>query len=157
MSFWAWALKAYALPGVATACLELQDSHRQSVPYLLWAAWAAARDSRIELDTLRRGSLLAAQWETAAAGPLRAARRGLKAPLDDMDDDVREALRAEAKALELKAEQALIAALEALTPAPSGASAALDEALARASDAWAFPAPRVSLDRLAGALPQAAE
>jgi uncharacterized protein (TIGR02444 family) len=40
--FWEWALDAYARPGVAEACLELQDVHGQNVPLLLWAAWAAA-------------------------------------------------------------------------------------------------------------------
>ena len=30
--FWAWALAAYARPGAAEACLELQDAFGQCVP-----------------------------------------------------------------------------------------------------------------------------
>ncbi len=43
---WTWACAAYAAPGVAEACLSLQDYHEQNVPLLLWAAWTAATGRR---------------------------------------------------------------------------------------------------------------
>ncbi len=152
MIFWDWALAVYARPGVAEACLELQDSHRQSIPYLLWVLWAADSHRALPTEVVRSGALLAAQWEAAAVGPLRAARRGLKPPAEGVPDAVRQALRAEVKVLELKAEQVLINALEAMAPAPSGAATDRGERLAAAVDAWSFPAPAVALERLVQAL-----
>ena len=38
---WTWAVAAYGREGVSEACLELQDIHGQTVPLLLWTAWAA--------------------------------------------------------------------------------------------------------------------
>ena len=152
MNFWDWAQEVYARPGVAQTCLELQDSHRQSMPYLLWVLWAADSHRALPTEVVRSGALLAAQWEAAAVGPLRAARRGLKPPAEGVSDAVRQALRAEVQAVELKAEQALMNALEAMAPAPSGAAADRGERLAAAVDAWSFPAPAVALERLAQAL-----
>ena len=110
------------------------------------------RGRALPLETLRAGSLLAAGWEAAATAHLRAARRGLKAPCEGMPDAVRLALRAEVKALELKAEQALMQALEALALPPASAPASAREALERAIDAWSFPAPASAIERLAQAL-----
>jgi uncharacterized protein (TIGR02444 family) len=151
MRFWPWALEAYARAGVAAACLELQDGHGQSVPYLLWAAWAAQGGRALTPDILRRGAVLAARWEDIAASPLRLARRGLKTVIEDIADPSREALRAEVKTLELKAEQTLMTALEGLAPALGGPEP-LDGALIAAVSAWRAPAPDALLRRLAAAL-----
>jgi uncharacterized protein (TIGR02444 family) len=152
--FWDWALEAYARPGVEPACLALQDVHRQSVPYLLWAAWAAREGRVLAATTLQDGAALAQVWTTASIGPLRAARRSLKAPVPGLADDEREAFRGQVKALELQAERLLMAALDALTP-PAGAQdapPALEAALAAASAVWTPPAPPGSLASLADAL-----
>ena len=42
MGLWDWAVAAYGRPGVAPACLDLQDRFEQNVPLLLAAAWSAA-------------------------------------------------------------------------------------------------------------------
>ncbi len=152
MRFWDWALEAYARPGVAEACLELQDSHRQSVPYLLWAAWAASEGRPLSAPLLAQGAALASHWDAAAVQPLRVARRALKAGVEGVPDAEREALRAEIKALELRAEGVVIGALEALTPAPSGPRQPLAPDLTAAADAWAFAAPVEMLARLAQAV-----
>src|SRR5665213_2549034 len=116
MRFWTWALEAYARPGAAEACLKLQDRFGQCVPYLLWAAWAAREGRRLDAATLQAGAELCGRWETAAVGPLREARRAMKPSAAGIADGARETLRAEVKALELKAEQLLIETLEALSP-----------------------------------------
>ena len=152
MSFWPWALEAYARPGVAAACLDLQDRYDQSVPYLLWAAWAAHDGRGLTPDVLRRGADLAARWEDDAVSPLRLARRGLKTPIGDIDDRAREALRAEVKALELKAEQTLMTALEALAPISGEAAGPFDAALSAAVSIWRAQASDAALGRLAAAL-----
>ena len=120
-AFWDWALDAYARPGVAEACLELQDAHGQNVPLLLWAAWTAQEGRRADLAAAAR---LAQAWETDAVEPLRAVRRVLKQPRAGFDDAAREGLRARIKAVELESERLLMASLEALSaPGPAGAEA----------------------------------
>jgi uncharacterized protein (TIGR02444 family) len=152
MTFWSWALEVYARPDASPACLRLQDNYDQCVPYLLWAAWAAAEGRSLSADVLKRGAAVAHRWEQAATGPLRQSRRALKWSLDGVSDPAREALRGEIKALELKAEQTVMAALEALTPAPAGPALPLDAALAAAAGTWRVPAPASALGRLAKAL-----
>jgi uncharacterized protein (TIGR02444 family) len=136
MRFWTWAVEVYARPGVADACLELQDRHDQCVPYLLWAAWAAAEQRVLTPDRLRQGAAVAERWQTVVVAPLRGVRRAMKATVEGIPDEGREALRAEVKALELKAEKALIEALENLSPAPSEAPLPAATALGRAAQVW---------------------
>ena len=152
MTLWDWALYAYARPGVADACLELQDDHGQCVPYLLWAAWAAADGRALDPTTLARGAVLARAWNEAAVGPLRQARRRMKSPLADLTDDARESARAQVKAAELAAEQALTQALDALSPPGCGSIFPLAPALADAASAWGSQPSRHALLALAESL-----
>ena len=41
---WDWTLRAYAQPGAAEACLDLQDQHGQNTSLLLWAVWSETAD-----------------------------------------------------------------------------------------------------------------
>lgn len=152
MRFWTWALEAYARPGAAEACLDLQDRFGQCVPYLLWTAWAAREGRVLDAETLRAGAERSARWEAAAVGPLRQARRAMKPSVAGIAEEAREALRAEVKALELKAERLLIETLEALAPAPASAALALEPALADAARAWPSEASDEALGRLAQTL-----
>ena len=152
MKFWTWALEAYARPGAAQACLDLQDHHGQCVPYLLWAAWAAREGRPLDRRTLEAGVELSVRWEAAAVGPLRVARRAMKAEVKGVDDAAREALRAEVKALELRTERLLIETLEALAPEPGPDALPLEAGLASAVAAWPGNASVEALDRLAQTL-----
>jgi uncharacterized protein (TIGR02444 family) len=152
MRLWTWALEAYARPGAAEACLDLQDRFDQCIPYLLWAAWAASEGRVLDDGTLDDGADLSESWQTASVAPLRAARRAMKAPVAGIEDAAREALRAEAMALELKAERLVMETLEALTPDPSTAALSLPEALLAAGDVWRMAAPTEALQRLAQTL-----
>ena len=152
MRFWTWALEAYARPGAAEACLDLQDGHGQCVPYLLWVAWAAREGRVLDPLILEAGAELSARWEAAAVGPLRAARRAMKSQVPGVADAAREALRAEVKTLELRAEQLLIETLEAMGPEANGGALAIGPALAAAAAAWRCDAPQSALDRLAQTL-----
>ncbi|MFN3583665.1 TIGR02444 family protein [Phenylobacterium sp.] len=146
MGIWDWALEAYGRPGVPEACLALQDGHGQNTCLLLWAVWAEARDPAL----LVRAAGLARAWESAAVGPLRAVRRGLKAPVADIADAARERLREDVKAVELHAERVLLEALADLGGRFGGAPAL--PALEAASAAWGRTAPRQALAALAAAL-----
>jgi uncharacterized protein (TIGR02444 family) len=133
MSLWDWSLEAYARPGVAEACLELQDRHGHSVPYLLWAGWAAVQGRPLTEAPLAAGADLTRTWEEIAVGPLRHVRRQLKASICGIEA---EAVREQVKAAELAAERALMLALEAMTPAADGSVIPLAEALVAATAAW---------------------
>ena len=153
MSLWDWAVRAYGTEGVSETCLTLQDVHEQNVPLLLWAAWTAATGRRPDEETIEAAADTARAWDLTAVAPLRAVRRTLKAPIPDIDDPAREAVRTQVKAIELAAERHLLAALEALTPAPDGAPQPPISALAAAARAWGAVTPRPALVRLAERLP----
>lgn len=148
MDIWSWSLRTYGRPGVAEACLRLQDAHGQNVPLLLWAAWAGARDP----EFVGRAAEVARAWDAKAISPLRAVRRALKAVHPPVADADREGLREEVKAVELRAERVLLETLAALGPCAEKAPAL--EALAAAAGAWSpeNPPPREALAVLAAAL-----
>ncbi len=133
--FWDWAVAAYARPGVAEACLDLQDSYGQNVPLLLWAVWRGGDvGDAVDLATL---------WESEVIGHLRHARRNLKR------FGGYEALRERIKADELDAERTLMTALEGVMPAPEApAEARLRAVVAR----WGGDVPQAALTRLLAAL-----
>lgn len=143
--FWYWALRAYERPGVAQACLNLQDDHGQCTPYLLWAAWAAQSGYKLNDVILGQGADLARRFEPAIITPIRTVRRDLKLTFDGVEEGAREALRAQVKALELAAEQTLMLSLEALTPKGVSALIPLEAALEKATALWAPPAPKNAL------------
>lgn len=152
-SLWDWSLKAYAAPGVADACLRLQDGPDQNVPLLLWAAWSATGGRRPDDDDIEAACDTARAWADTTVGPLRAIRRAIKGPIPDMDDAAREAVREQIKAVELLAERRLLEALEALAPSPSGPPRRPIEGLVEVARLWARVVPRPALVELAERLP----
>ncbi|MFN7109056.1 MAG: TIGR02444 family protein [Brevundimonas sp.] len=153
MRLWDWAVAAYAAPGVGEACLALQDSHEQNVPVLLWSGWVAATGRKPDAETIEAACDTARAWDSVIVAPLRSVRRTLKAPIPDIDDGPREAVRNRIKALELEAERHLLEALEALAPAPVGPPRPTIDALVATARVWANVTPRPALIRLAEALP----
>ena len=147
-----FAIRAWAAPGIAEDCLDLQDGCGQNAPLLLWAAWCARTGRTPDAETLEAACDTARAWEGAAVRPLRAVRRTLKAAIPDLDDAAREAVRERVKAVELESELHLLAALEALSP-PPGAPRPVEPALIAAARAWDTTVPRAGLERLAGKLP----
>ena len=152
-SFWDWALKAYAAPGVSDACLHLQDVQAHNVPLLLWAGWTAATRRPLDEDAAEAACDTARAWDTAAIAPIRAVRRTLKLPVPDLDDARREALRVQIKAVELAAEKGLMADLEALAPPPTDRPIPTIDALVAVARVWNRVVPRPSLIALAERLP----
>lgn len=148
MRLWDWAVAAYARPGVAEACLALQDEDGQSVPLLLWAAWRGgveAEDVEAAVDTAR-------SWHQTAIDPIRAVRRTLKKPVSDMEDGPRLTLREQVKAVELAAEKGLLEALEGVAGPPPRPVAEPLPAMVAAARLWSDRTPRQALITLAGRL-----
>lgn len=153
MNLWDWAVAAYDAPGVAEACLALQDHHEQNAPLLLWSAWVAETGRRPDEETIEAACDTARAWDGVVTAPLRAVRRTLKAPVPDIDDGPREAVRERIKAIELEAEKHLLDALEALTPEAGGPKRPALDGLVATARIWSSITPRPALIRLAGALP----
>ena len=148
MSLWDWTSAAYGRPGVADACLSLQDEHGQSAPYLLWAVWARADDP----DLLAAAAAAVRAWEDVATLPLRRVRRDLKTPRPPVADNDREFVRTGAAEAELAAEKALLQALEALTPTPPRGRASPAQALAAAAAVWSSKTAEGATEVLSQAL-----
>ena len=153
MRLWDWAVAAYGADGVADACLELQDAAGQNVPLLLWAGWCAAEGRAPDEDALDAAGDTARAWQETAIAPLRAIRRALKPRAPDLDDEAREAVRAQVKAVELEAERRLLTALEALAPAPSTRPQPPIALMAAVARVWSPMVPRALLVQLADRLP----
>jgi uncharacterized protein (TIGR02444 family) len=103
---WAFALRIYALPGVADACLELQDRAGVDVMVLLVTAYAAVRH-RLFLARLQIHELDAAcrSWREQIVQPLRAIRTRLKSGPQPAPSRDTEPFRSAIKAAELVAER----------------------------------------------------
>ena len=113
MSLWTFAVTLYAVPGVAEACLGLQDRHGCDVNVLLFAAWmGAVRRRTLTLAELAEAAAAVRDWHTEIVGPLRDARRRLKSGPAPAPNDASEALRTRIKAIEIEAERIELAVLE---------------------------------------------
>jgi uncharacterized protein (TIGR02444 family) len=115
---WAFSLALYARPGVAAACLALQDRFGADVNLLLLGFWRAAKGyagwATAELDHATD----AIAPVNAVLKPFRESRRALKRLL--ADEPAAAPLYDEAKALELRLEQvaqAWLAAVSRVSPA----------------------------------------
>ncbi len=151
-TYWDWAVAVHGRDGVDQALTDIQDTHGQSVAYLLWAAWAAAQGRVLEAVLLEQGAAIAHHWEVAATGPLRLARRKLKDPAPPIDEEARLALREQVRKAEFAAERLLMETLEALAPAPGPVAGDIARALDAASNVWGQAAPSPVLDDLAAKL-----
>jgi uncharacterized protein (TIGR02444 family) len=101
--FWQFSGTVYAAPGVAEACLDLQDRHGLDVNLLLFCAWAGVQGRVLDGGDIGLLRSVARPWHDNVVSPLRAARRWLKQQTA-VPDDLGEAFREEVKALELQAE-----------------------------------------------------
>ena len=151
-AFWDWAVRAYARPGAAEACLALQDAQGQNVPLMLWAVWRARSGAAPDNATVAQAADIAQQWEQAAVSPLRGVRRSLRSPLNGPAERDREGLRQQVKAVELEAERLVMAALEALGQTAAAPEVAEAELLARVSAAYGGPLPPEAFGDLLAAL-----
>ncbi|HLJ01762.1 MAG TPA: TIGR02444 family protein [Bradyrhizobium sp.] len=135
---WAFALAIYARPGVAPACLTLQNEAGVDVMLLLMASFAAVR-LRILLSQDEIAALDEAcrPWRERIVWPLRTIRSELKMGPKPAPNGDTEQFRSKVKAVELAAEKLQNQLLaECLPLRPPGINAVTSEQL------------RVVLDRL---------
>lgn len=103
-AFWRFSLAIYARPGVAPACLVLQDQHGRDVNLMLFCCWLGASGrGRLDRVALEAADRAVTAWRHEVVEHFRAARRAIKAAaLPDSDS-----IYAKAKAVELEAERLL--------------------------------------------------
>ncbi|MGH7015147.1 MAG: TIGR02444 family protein [Stellaceae bacterium] len=143
--FWKFSLAFYALPGVAPACLVLQNRRGLGVNLALYCCWLGISGrGRIDAAQLDAADELIAPWRRDVIEPLRAALRGLKS-FAATDPDAN-ALHERVKALELESERICQRRLAALAP-PAG----VRDATGRLEDASANLAIYLGLARADGA------
>jgi uncharacterized protein (TIGR02444 family) len=112
-SLWDFAVELYGAPGVAEACLALQDRHGCDVNVVLFAAWmGAVRGDKLSQADMAEAIASVQSWRDEIVRPLRAIRRRLKlGPPTPNEATVQ--LRTRIKAAELESERIELKQLEA--------------------------------------------
>ncbi|WP_256378992.1 TIGR02444 family protein [Beijerinckia sp. L45] len=76
--FWTFSMHFYALPGVAAACVALQDKGGVDVNLLLFAVWSGMTGCAFRADQITAADDACRSWRDGVIIPLRTARRTLK-------------------------------------------------------------------------------
>jgi uncharacterized protein (TIGR02444 family) len=118
--FWTFSLGFYRQPGVAEACLELQDRCGVDVNVVLFLLWTATLKRRLQAAEVRTLADKVRAWQTEVVVPIRNLRRLLKSPPPLLDKGVAELFRAKIKAVELESERLQQEAMFALAPSLRG-------------------------------------
>jgi len=129
-AFWKFSLRFYAQPGVAQACIELQDMAGVDVNLLFLLIFFADSQCSLSRDDVAKIDAAIAPWRNEVVRPLRAVRRALKSNLGVSGA---ETLRSEVKRIELEAERLQQEALFAMFPTANIGTPAPREQAARAN------------------------
>ncbi len=120
--FWDFSVRVYGQPGVADACLALQNQHGLDVNLLLYCCWIGASRGAIRDSDLKSAFEFSATWSANVVRPLREVRSWMKTaghPSDCIPRADSMEVRADVKATELAAERLQQIGLESLSePAP---------------------------------------
>jgi uncharacterized protein (TIGR02444 family) len=103
--FWRFSLRLYRLPGVAEACIKLQEDSGCDVNLLLFLLWHATQGQQLATEEIARLEQDIAPWRDRTVVPLRAVRRALKSPPGLVEAGAAEAFRTRIKAVEVEAER----------------------------------------------------
>jgi uncharacterized protein (TIGR02444 family) len=103
--FWRFSLQFYRMPGVADACIRLQEEAGADVNLLLFLLWHGAQQRRLSATEIAGLEQDIAAWRELTVIPLRAIRRALKSPPGLVEAGTAEAFRTRIKAVELEAER----------------------------------------------------
>ena len=130
---WRFSLHIYRRPGVADACIALQDGCGVDVNILLFLLWLATTKRRVPPGVAQAVCAQAAAWRDDVVVPLRTLRRKLKDGSALVAHATAELFRTKIKAVELEAERLQQEALFGLAAGLSTEPAQTVEAAARAN------------------------
>jgi uncharacterized protein (TIGR02444 family) len=131
--FWRFSLGFYRQPGVADACIALQDGCGVDVNILLFFLWLATAKRRIPAATAQAVCAKAGAWRDDVVVPLRMLRRKLKDGSSLVEHNTAELFRTRIKAVELESERLQQEALFGLAAGLTTEDAATVAAAARAN------------------------
>ena len=103
--FWRFSIKFYGVPGVAPACIELQDQAKVDVNVLFFLLWNATEKRALSAVDVAEVERSVGAWRDMTVVPIRNVRRALKSPPPVMAADTAEGFRTRIKAVELEAER----------------------------------------------------
>jgi uncharacterized protein (TIGR02444 family) len=126
--FWRFSLAFYARPGMADACLELQDKATVDVNVMFYLLFLASRGRQTDDIDVARIAGIAQAWRDTVVVPLRAVRRALKSPIGPYVPALTSALRSDVKRTELAAERIQQETMERSAPPDSFRPATTDRA-----------------------------
>ena len=112
--FWQFSVKFYAVPGIAPACIALQDLAGVDVNLLFFLLWNATLGRTLNEHEVKELDHMVGVWRNTAVIPLREIRRALKSPQKILAPDVTTVFRNRIKADELEAERLQQEAMYAL-------------------------------------------
>src|SRR5260221_1586410 len=115
--FWRFSIKFYGMPGVAAACIELQDQAKVDVNVLFFLLWNATQGRALNAAEVAKVEGTIGPWREMTVVPIRNVRRALKSPPAVMTPEAAEGLRTRIKAVELEAERLQQEALYGLSEA----------------------------------------
>jgi len=124
--FWRFSLAFYARPGIADACLALQDKATVDVNVMLYLLFLASRGRQTDDIDVARIAGIAQDWRSAVVVPLRTVRRALKSAIGPYVPAFTSALRSDVKRIELAAERIQQETMERLAPVDSFRPATTD-------------------------------
>ncbi len=119
MDFTAWSMALYARPQVEASCLRLQDEYGLDVNVVLFCYWYGACGGVMDDALWRRIGEISEQCQNRLVRPLREARRWLKAPVFEPEEDrlrLRERIREDELAAELLQQKWMQRAAEDSSP-----------------------------------------
>ena len=131
--FWSFSVELYGRPGVAPACLALQDRFGCDVNLLLFALWAARNGVALGAADFARLDAAVAPWRASVVEPIRALRRRLKAETLDAEPGLAESCRQVLLKAELEAERAAQELLARTLAVEAAAPGEMDRNRARAN------------------------
>jgi len=108
VSLWSFSVHTYGKPGVADACLALQDRYGLDVNVLLYCCWFGRTRGVVDEPLWDRVLAFSGSWAENVVRPLRAVRTWMKhagCTEPGISNDTCMELREEIKRIELKAEQ----------------------------------------------------
>ena len=136
--FWQFSIEFYAMPGVAPACIKLQDEAGVDVNLLFFLLWNATQGRALNEADIKELDQMIGVWRDTAVIPLREMRRTLKAAHTMLPPDAAESFRNRIKASELEAERLQQEAMYALAQSGRFAMSALAPVAAARSSIAAY-------------------
>jgi uncharacterized protein (TIGR02444 family) len=157
---WDFAVRLYGRPGVAQACLGLQEAVGANVPILLLAAWLGRQSKILDAGMIASVGADMSPWHDQVVSPLRQLRRLLKVAPHPAPSPSTDALRERIKTCELEAERIEIAQLESrrwtALPRVDDPRTAVWRNLTGAVDYYRAEAPNAALQGLIATIADAA-